>query len=254
MNNPREHIEEKFLLGDRFAPITSSYGFFDCEIEKLVADFMNWHAEMPIPRLRKNYSRQDISGDIEQAVRSLLPLRMGSSSRYLFLPTRNQWIAYFDNNYRGTDATAIGHLAERLKCRSVRIITKPNTIRRKGSQRKGRQGALILSVYGPEQTEWMNLIREIRLYNDVGKWEFSQSGTPFPFEETEKYKSKLLCDRFTFDMLNCYLAKLGISAFNRDYYLPPGSNALLLEEQGSISPQIKEIPLEEARKLNFIDN
>ena len=42
-----------------------------------------------------------------------------------------------------------------------------------------------MGVYGHEKREWLNLIRDIRLYNDIGKWHFEQAGEPFPLSKRE---------------------------------------------------------------------
>jgi hypothetical protein len=170
------------------------------------------------------------------------------------VPTESKWIAYFDNGYRGTDPAAVHYLARRCKCRTIYIVAEPHTLKPGKAQQIGRQGALIFEVYGPEKTDWLNRIREITLANDAGKWIFEESGKPFPFEETDRYKAKRKKDRFTFNLLKQYLEQLGLSPFETNFYLPSSNpSATLVELSGNLPPTSRDVSFEEARKLNFID-
>ena len=246
------HME--LLFNDRLAPITTSIGFIEGECSHVVNKFIEWREENKKfdPSIRKIKSHAVVS-NLEQTLRNLLPLRMIQSTRYLFIPTTGEWTAYFDNNYRGTDSSVISYLPKLLQSRSIWIVAEPHTLRREGNTIRGRQGALLIEVYGHEQREWLNLIRKIRLENNKGKWEFEVDGEPFPFEETERYEAKRKTDRFDFDMLKRYLIALGLSPFEEDYYLPPyNKNAVLVEISKKNPMRNKDIGLEEARLLNHI--
>ena len=93
----------------------------------------------------------------------------------------------------------------------------------------------MLEVYGPEQTHWLSVIRSISLVNDGGRWSFDQSGTPFLFEDLDRYAAKRVRDRFTFELLERHLHELGLSPFELDFYLPDGGGpAMLVELQGRL--------------------
>jgi hypothetical protein len=123
------------------------------------------------------------------------------------------------------------------------VVAVPNTYR-KG---KGRYGAVMLEVYGPHQTAWLNYVRAVSASNDGGRWVFDQFGEPFPFEKMEQYQARRVRDRFTFDMLREYLHHLGLSPFEESFYLPEGAPAWLVEKTGPVVEPYKEFTLAEAR-------
>jgi hypothetical protein len=244
----------ELLMDDRLAPITTCMGFLEAQPKDAAREFAVWQAEVK-SELGVSVETLEVRGAIEEVLLSLLPLRTAGATRRLFVPTTGNWTAYFDNGYRGTDPAAIAYMAQRLSCRTIWVVAKPHSLRSSGTPRKGRQGALIIEVYGPGRTENINLIRAIRLQNDAGNWEFNAHGAPLPFEETEKYSSRRKTDRFTFDMMTRYLAKLGLNPFDAEFYLPPSRGcAILVELSGNLPSSGRDVPLPEARKLNGIED
>ena len=120
----------------------------------------------------------------------------------------------------------------------------PNTYR----NRKGRYGAVMLEVYGPHRTAWINTVRALGASNDGGRWVFDQFGEPVPFEQLEKYQERRVKDRFTFDMLKEYLRHLGLSPFEEGFYLPEGTPAWLVEKTGPVAPTHSEYTLAQVRE------
>jgi hypothetical protein len=229
-------------------------GFIELEWSTVISEFVEWQKSIK-NKHGIQVSTHTITGDLENVLSALLPLRMSDSNRYLFIPTASNWSVYLDNGYRSTDHTAIRYMARRCVCRTIWIVACPHTLKIQEDKRYGRQGALILSVYGPEKTDWRNRIRTIRLENDAGKWEFEHFGIPFSFEKIERYTAKRLEDRFTFDMMKRYLRELGLSPFEEDFYLPPSNpSATLVELTGNLPHTARDVTFEEARKLNFIDD
>lgn len=246
----------ELLLNDRLAPITTSMGFIEGECSSVVKKFIEWHEEIKkSDHYTRSITSRTVIGNLEQTLRSLLPLKMVQPTRFILITTNGGWTALFDNGYRGTDPTAISHLPELLQSRSVWVVARPHTLQPTGTPRRGRQGALILKVYGHEKKEWLNLIRTVRLENNAGEWEFQQSGEPFTFEETDRYQAERLIDRFDFDMLKRYLKALGLSPFEEDFYLPSyDRKAVLVEIKTKHPERNKDVTFEEARRLNNIDN
>jgi hypothetical protein len=243
-------IEPKdLLLEDRLAPITTSMGFFEGECPVVVRNFLEWQEQIKkANRFIEGISSRACTGGLEQVLSSLLPLKKISATRYLFVPAANGWTAFFDNGYRGTDPTAIAHLPQRLRSRSVWVVASPHQPIR----------SLILEVYGHEKTEWLNLIRRIRLEDDYGRWQFEQLGSPLPFEQTERYHMKRKTDRFDLPLLKQYLDALGgVAAFNEDFYLPANNREAVLVEirtrKSAENAENKDIPLAEAKRLNGIE-
>lgn len=238
----------RLLFDDKLAPLTSAMGFFEADHYIAVESFVKWCQEIDEPH-GVSIVRRAVTGNLEDVLRTLLPFSREGQNRFLFIPTTSHWTAYVANSSLGTDQSAVGYMAERLGCRSMYTVAIPHTLSKIGTPRRGRQGALILDVYGPEKTEWLNLIRSIALFNDAGKWEFQVSGTPFPFERTGQYAARRRKDRFTFDMLQDYLAELGLSPFEESFYLPPDKGAAeLVELSGGYLSKLTELTLEQARE------
>jgi hypothetical protein len=234
------------LLDDRWAPVTSEIGFLETDAEHAARAFTAWHAGLEAPR-GIAVQVQPVSGTLEQALCALLPLTSPEVRRYLFMPTRSAWTGYVDNARGGTDAASpMRHMSRTLGCRGLRVVAVPNTYR-KG---EGRYGAVMLEVYGPHPTSWLNYVRALSASNDGGRWDFLQFGEPFPFEKPERYQARRVRDRFTFDMLKEYLHHLGLSPFEESFYLPQGAPAWLVEKTGPVAPTHQEFTLAKARE-NF---
>jgi hypothetical protein len=232
------------LLDDRWAPVTSEMGFLEARAEYAARAFAAWQAGL-LASDGVTVEVRPVTGSLEQVLASLLPLTDSETQRYLFIPTRSPWTGYVENGYRGTDASsAMGYMAETLGCRGMRVVAVPHTYR-KG---KGRYGAVMLTVYGPHRTHWLNYLRVVSASNDGGPWVFDQSGEPFPFEKLERYQARRVRDRFTFDMLKEYLHHLGLSPFEEDFYLPEGAPAWLVEKTGPLVRARKEYTLAQARE------
>ncbi|ATB37251.1 hypothetical protein CYFUS_002672 [Cystobacter fuscus] len=233
------------LLDDRWAPVTSELGFMETDAEHAARSFAAWQGALGAPR-GIAVAIRPVSGTLEQALSALLPLTSPEPRRYLFMPTRGAWTGYVDNARGGTDAaSAMAVMARTLGCRGLRVVAVPHTLRK---SQGGRYGAVMLEVYGPHQTAWINTVRAVSASNDGGRWVFDQCGEPFPFEKVEQYQARRVRDRFTFDMLKEYLHHLGLSPFEEDFYLPEGAPAWLVEKTGPVAPTHEEFTLTRARK------
>jgi len=112
---------------------------------------------------------------------------------------------------------------------------------------------VILEVFGPEQPGTIgNTVRSIYAANDGGRWVFGHFGEPFAFEQVEKYQERRVRDRFTFEMLKDYLRHLGLSPFEEDFYLPPGSRAWLIQKTGPATTGGRQYTLEEVRAARVL--
>jgi hypothetical protein len=232
------------LLDDRWAPITSEMGFLETDAEHAARAFASWQAGLLAPRGIAVEVRP-VSGTLEQTLSALLPLTTPETRRDLFIPTRSPWTAYVENGWGGTDAAStMAYMARTLGCRGLRVVAVPNTIRKD----KGRYGAVMLEMYGPHRTAWINSVRVVSASNDGGHWVFDQFGEPFPFEKLEQYQARRVRDRFTFDMLKEYLRHLGLSPFEEDFYLPQGAPAWLVERSRPVDPPQEEYTLAQARE------
>jgi len=232
------------LLDDRWAPVTEEMGFLETDAEHAARVFAAWQSGL-LARRGIAVGVRPVPGPLEQALSALLPLTTPELQRHLFMPTRSAWTGYVDNARGGTDAeSAMAVMARKAGCRGLRVVAVPNTYR-KG---KGRYGAVMLEMYGPHQTAWINTIRAVNAANDGGRWVFAQWGEPFPFEKLEQYQAPRVRDRFTFDMLQEYLRHLGLSPFEESFYLPDGAPAWLVERTGPTVPTHEEFTLAQVRE------
>jgi len=238
------------LLEDRWAPVTSTMGFLELEAEQAAQAFANWHKGLEISR-GFTIEVLPLTGTLEQVLSRLLPLSGWETQRRLFIPTCSAWTAYVENGWTGTDAaSAMSVMAGRLSVRGLRVVAVPHTLRKDGG---GRYGAVMLDVFGPKQPgKFNNYVRALGASNDGGRWVFDQSGEPFPFEQVERYQERRVRDRFTFEMLKDYLRHLGLSPFEEDFYLPPGSRAWLIQKTGPSITVGREYTLEEVRAARVL--
>ena len=219
----------------------------EMETTRLVDCYMGWRNELnqEFPRSkRKKYTLNQVDGSLEDVLLKLVPLCVVDADRILFIPTKSNWTAFFGNNFRGTDPSPISYLAERCKCRTIRIVATPFIMKKDES--RGFEGALILEVFGPENTGTMiqNTLRSIRLEKDIGRWSFDLTGNPFPFEQLDRYEKRNKKDRFTMEMMVEYLMELGIDAFQEEFYLPPGSKSTLIRVRHSY--KMRHLSIDEA--------
>ena len=232
------------LLDDRWAPITSELGFLEMGAEHAARAFATWQTGLLASR-GITVEARPVPGSLEQVLSSLLPITRPETQRDIFIPTRGPWTAYAECGWGGTDASStMAYMARALGCRGLRVVAVPNTLRKD----KGRFGAVMLTMYGPHPTAWINTVRSVAVSNDGGRWVFAQFGEPFPFEKVEQYQARRVKDRFTFDMLKEYLHHLGLAPFSEDFYLPEGAPAWLSERRGPVLPNHQEFTLAQAQE------
>jgi hypothetical protein len=275
----------KLLYEGKLAPMTSEFGFLECDTKTAANEFYHWQCQLntkskglysaikdvfgarlkSITVVKDFYQRQCqlntnhkgryseiediIAPNLKSILERLLPLSIGGHERHLFIPTRdNKWTACFDNNWRGTDATTlVSVLAEKIGCRGIRVSWVPNTIRRDPSAKHGWRGNYGAVIFEVYGPKE----RTVELVNDGGinKWEFIANGEPFDFEKTEKYRLPRKIDRFTPEMLDDYLKHLGIGAFSEDFYIATKENpAKLVSLKGDLGYKVEECTLEQARE------
>src|SRR5687768_5569801 len=171
------------LLGGRYAPITDAIGFLEAEFSQVVAADARWRDSLG------GYRGRPVSGPLPSQLDALLPLT-GPPLRYVWVKTTGPWTGYFDNSVLGSDTFGpVSYLAQQLGCRGVEIGCREGTAKRGASA--------TFSLCGPEQTDWLNVIRSVAAVQDMGRWEWSASGTPQPFEDVSAYQRRRVRDRLT---------------------------------------------------------
>jgi len=234
----------KLLLDDRFAPITSEFGF----IEKDAAAVAEWFREWDESNVRGRgvvNEKRSVTGSLEQLLQMLEPLTTVERRRHLFVSTRGAWTAYFDNGCDGGDAARLAFFALELKVRAIRLVAVPDT-RRGVATVGGRFGGTIFELYGPEEIPggFLNSQRSVSVANDGGRWRFDQHGPLLAFEDPAIFKARTIRDRFSFEHLARYLGQLGIDAFDASFYERTG---VLVERRGPHVPDMRECSLEAVR-------
>lgn len=229
------------IFGLDWEPVTSSSGFIQAPIDKVTRAFLNWNEEI-FAGHEVQFQTQQVSGQIEEVLMNLSPLTSPLPTKYLFIPTASPWTAFVDNGWRGTDpVSAMSVLAEKLACAAMRVTYVEHTMPSKVTKDTlGEYGATILEVYAADGS----CRRTIYAANDGGKWKFGQSGEPYPFENLTLYTAKKVRNRFKLETLIEYLAKLGLSPFDRSWFLPPHNpTATLVTKIGATMFDHKEYPL-----------
>jgi hypothetical protein len=237
------------LFDGDYEPITSHIGFIQAPAPEVAQSFMDW--QTPIQEKRSvKIELEHKSGQFCSALESLLPLTSVESRRVIFVQTKADWTAYFDNGARGADIfSRVSYLCKLLGCKGVRASYVPHTFEKKTGL--GRYGSTQWEVYGPNAPGVLNIERSLAAANDGGKWVFVDQGIPMPFEDLDAYSNKVIKERFTPEMLGSYLRCMGIEAYNSDFY-ESEAGYYVASKIGPSAPKLVSYSLEEARRLNGI--
>jgi hypothetical protein len=226
----------KELFSRKFAPITDTIGFLRCDSDRVAKAFLDWQSGIQNKR-GVALVESKIQGELESEIRRLLPLTSVERRRYLFIPTRSNWTAFFDNGHQGTDAFShISYLAEKLACEGIRVTFISDS-------QSEQYPATILEIFGPNKTDFLNRVRSISVAFDGRRWVFSAEGAVQPFEDIQRYTDRVMKNRFTSEMLEAYLEHLEIEAFDERFYGPNGEAAIFVEKVGPIAPAAREFGL-----------
>ena len=231
----------KYLLDNTLAPLTFAWGFIEAPLDTVNDAYRRWHRKI-LHRVRVTRFNLPLA----EALKQLDPLDRGSQ-RVLFMSTRSDWTACFDNGVRGGNpSTFVGELARQLKCRGVAVGCIPNTLSRRDGAKPGTWGTLKFTLFAPEERDFLNIERSVSIINDVGGWEFNSIGTVQAFEHVDHYAARRIADRLTSGMLEDYCRALGIDLFDENFYGGPG---VLTHSYPWFLRSPATTPLAEARKL-----
>ncbi len=217
------------LLGEQYAPITSSPGFLQLGLEDAARALAIWRQSLTPGGVRT----EEVSGGFPACLHRLEPLTGGARPRELLVETSGGWTAYFDCSLQGTDAvSAIGHLSQAAGCQGLAIRVHPHTAGLPGL-RHGGYGSMQFALFGPLRTDFLNYVRTVNADFDGSRWVFGAHGTPQWFEETGTYQAPRVRDRFTSAMLERYCQALGLDVFNSHDY---GPRAILVRSHAAVPP------------------
>jgi hypothetical protein len=229
------------LLHNDFAPVTFRFGFIETSFPALCDAFTEWQKNLD-EKFGLFTEFNSFVGPLAPALSTLEPLTT-PLDRYLLVETRSNWTAIFANGLRGNDvASPVSYLPSVLKCRGLEVGHAPDLshTHRKNAIRKW--GHTLFALYGPVKTDWLNRIRYLSVWNDVGGWEFSSEGEVQSFEKPEQYKMRKIEDRFSPDMLEQYCKALGIELNDSEFYGPRNCAARITGRKavGNLSMSIAE--------------
>jgi hypothetical protein len=218
----------------RWHPVTHDYGLIRAPLRDVVRELLAWHDSIDI-----HYAQRQVTAGFSAALDALAPLSQ-SKRRRLFVATPSEWVACFQSGIQGSDPfPAMSFLAKRMNVLGMRVCcTSPDAT---------WPGA-IWEVYAPESLGGRGpsgYRRSICALNDGGRWDFHQSGEPYPFEVLSAYAKRRRRDRFTREMLIDYVAHFGVRPFADDFFVVNEETPALLLERASHARETREFSLDE---------
>jgi hypothetical protein len=170
---------------------------------------------------------------LPSALEALLPFEAPWTR--MLTATLGPWTAVVNNFVDGGDSTAPGPaIARDLGVRCVVAEHVP----RYGPGHAATQ----LEVLGPDGEPPLMYVRSLSASATDGRWAWYASGSPLPFEQTERYSARRKRDRLDRELLLAYLAALGIPVEDDSY-----GEATLHQQQ--VSWDRREVTLAEARAV-----
>jgi hypothetical protein len=236
----------KYLLDNTLAPLTFAWGFLDAPVDAAVAAYVRWQRT-----ILHSVKVRSVNLPLAGALRQLEPLDM-ASQRVLFLSTRGQWTACFDNGAKGGNpSTIVGELSQRMKIRGLACTCIPNTLTRRDGAKPGTWGAVKFVLFSPEKQAFLNVERSVGVANDVRGWEFHSRGKVQPFEQVDRYAARRVADRLTAELLEAYCRAFGIDLFDAEFYGGPG---VVTHARPWFLPKLATVTLADARRQLGLDD
>jgi len=238
----------KYLLDNRYAPTTFSWGFIEATLEDTMRAFTSWYHRISASQ-GVQHDFLHCSGELSDLLLKLFPVT-APQSREMLTETRSSWTAYFDNLMDGGDPTStVSTICNLMRCRGVAVCCTPH---REPQDGVGVYGGVQFQLYAPYKTHFLNHLRTVCAVHDgTSRWLFEANGPVQPYEEPLQYGAHRVRDRFTPEMLERYCAALGIELFNPSFY---GPKAVLIVNHGPFVCEPVNYSREEAaRKLGLND-
>jgi hypothetical protein len=205
---------------ERWHPVTRDMGLIQLPVATVVSALTAWHEAIGI-----HYRHEEITTSLGDSLARLAPLS-AEKRRRLFVSTASGWTACFQSGIDGSDPfPAMSYLAQQRGVVAMRVCCAPPG---------ARWPAVIWETYAPQALggDPLSIRRSIAAANDGGRWVFSESGAPFPFEDVSRYRLPKKRDRFSRDQLGVYLREFGLEPWSDDFYQVRTSDpAILLERQ-----------------------
>jgi hypothetical protein len=216
------------MLVPECQPITFSFGLLESTLDAVSDELRLWYSRQSV-----GHRLVAVSGSLPSLLRQLEPLSAPLFKRLWVRAVSGRWrTAYFDGFINGGDPfPPVSYLATRLDSHGVVVTSQPDS--------GPCYGANKLELYGPENTEWLNLDWRVGAFNDGGRWVWQHFGAEQPFEETAAYRNRKVKDRFTPDMLRRYCRALTIplevDAYGPDALLDVPANVEKTQRRESLA-------------------
>lgn len=244
---------DRLLFAGRWHPVTESMTFFNAELDEVVAAFTAWRGGQQIRSTGCPLRVETVHGDLDELLRTLLPLQMADDRRFLFVPVATEGryrTALFGDSWRGTETQFIqAGLAVNSGISAVEVRSCPNNVKRQvwGAAFHGIH-ELDLLWPDPEKVSGRDINgRLVGLRGgDSRQWMFVDEGDPLPFEDTSTYQAQRVRDRFSQQTLITYAAALGLRPFDEDFYAPDRTATLVSHTSPAYAGN-RLISLEEAQ-------
>ena len=214
------------ILSEVLHPINSRFAFIDADINSIVNEFIEWQKPI-VANAGNDLVVSDVNLDLESCLRSLCPLTVGEIRKYLFIPTKNNWVMFLDNSHLGTDRTAPEVMCEFLKTKMIYVTISP-------------LGNLF------ELYESGKLVRLVGVSKE-STWKFYEIGNLLDFEDVVSYKKRVIKDRLTPENVIHYLRYFNIDILNEEYLKFKSSR--LIAKKGKMFKSTKELSLIEAQSF-----
>ena len=232
----------KYLLDNRFAPVTFDWGFFEKPAEDIAEDLADWMERLGRPGELVHFQDKRFP----ESLFLLEPLTNGGRNRDLLLETDSAWTAYFTNGSRVVDTGAVDYLAEAGNCRALKVSCRPDKVFNSKTGWEDIFGAVGFAYYPPGEIDLTTFkgYRNVICMRENKRFHFETHGEPLPFENLEYYIAHKKRDRFTSEMLEEYCAALGIRLFDPDFY---GSKGVLVIDESPLPKDHEKVTIKDAR-------
>jgi hypothetical protein len=218
-------------------PTTSDFGLIEAPFGTVIEAYLTWQNAIGSEPVRSEET------SFGATLVALEPLSV-EIRRAAFVPTDSGWTAYFASGLLGSDPFPVmSYLADVLQARAMRVCA---------TAMQAKWPATIWEVYAPESLGGappLGYVRAISCANDGGRWTFESAGSPFPFEQLDRYSAKRKSERFDRQLLVDYLAHFSLRPFDDDFYIASVAQpSVVIEKRRRWPSPPKEYSLEDVQR------
>lgn len=224
----------KAIVSPEWYPVTHDFGVIQAPTEMVANSLVKWRQRLGI-----ELTVAEVRSSLEVALNQLPPLT-AIMGKFLLVGLRNGWTALFQNGILGSDPfPPMSYLAHTiLDTTAMRICCSPD--------------GNMWEVYSPARlggSEPLGFHRTLyACRNDSGRWEFGQSGEPFPFEDLSQYARRKIRDRFNDDLFAQYLRAFGLEVFDPGFFVVNENRPAVILKRSDIPGNFPQFSVQEVRE------